>query len=273
MNLEILKVLPAAQSEKPPLLFLHGAFTGAWVWAEHFFGRMAAAGHAAYALSFRGHGRSGGGRGLWDHGLADYVDDACEAIRTIGRAPVLVGHSLGGMVAQLCLGRQALAGLALMASVPHEGLLPDQTRLAVEDPVLWWELAQLSAFGGSAAVWASPRLRRALFDDELPRADADRHLARMEQGSLRALAELQFPRRCESAARLGVPALVLGREDDRLIASGTMSHAARLHGAELHSLPGAAHVLMLEARWRDSADLLTGWLERIFAGRRLTGTG
>ena len=35
MKLEILRALPSAPSAKPPLLFLHGAFSGAWVWAEH----------------------------------------------------------------------------------------------------------------------------------------------------------------------------------------------------------------------------------------------
>lgn len=267
MRLEILEALPAVRSDRPPLLFLHGAFSGAWVWAEHFLGRMAAGGHAAYALSFRGHGRSHGGRGLWDHGLADYVDDTRDAIRSIGSAPVLVGHSLGGMVAQLCLGRQALAGLVLMASAPMAGLMPAQARLALQDPPLWLELAQLSALGWRATAWVSPRLRRALFADELPRAEAERHLARMEPGSLRAIAEAQFPQWPASAARHRVPAIVVGREDDPLIAGETMAHTAWQHGAELHRLPGCAHLLMLEAGWRDSADLLCGWLERTYTGR------
>lgn len=266
IDLEVLEKLPNGAAETPPLLFLHGAFSGAWIWAEHFLVRMAAAGHAAYALSFRGHGRSGGGRGLWDHSLADYVDDVAHAIRSIGRAPVLIGHSLGGLVAQLCLGRQALAGLVMIASVPLEGIWPAQARLALRDPVLWLELLQLSSLGGSVAA-VSPRLRRALFADELPRADAERHLARMEQGSLRAIAELQVPRHCESAARLGIPAMVLGRADDRLIPRGAMAHAAWLHRAELHCLPGCAHLVMLEAHWRESADILADWLSRTFPTR------
>ncbi len=86
MNLEILKALPSAPSAKPPLLFLHGAFSGAWVWAEHVLGFMADRGYAAYALSFRGHGRSEGRGDLDRHGLADYADDVRTAIRSIGGA-------------------------------------------------------------------------------------------------------------------------------------------------------------------------------------------
>ncbi len=263
-GLEILRAVPAARTDKPPLLFLHGAFSGAWVWAEHFLGHLARAGHAAYALSFRGHGNSHGGGGLWEHGLADYVEDACAAVGAIGRAPVLVGHSLGGLVAQLCLGRQALAGLVLMAAVPLEGLLPAHAQLALRDPVLWLELLNMPAFGPGAIAAVSPRLRRALFADELPPGSAERHLARMQQTSLRALAEVQLPRFSDGAGAFAVPALVIGREDDRLIPLDAMRRTAWQHRAELACLPGYAHMTMLEARWRESADALSGWLDRTF---------
>jgi pimeloyl-ACP methyl ester carboxylesterase len=263
MHLEIVNALPAARSNRPPLLFLHGAFSAAWVWAEHFLGFMAQAGYAAHAVSFRGHGASAGSRSLWEHRLEDYVEDAGAAVRALGRAPVLVGHSLGGLIAQLCVGRHAVAGLVLMAAVPLEGLLPAHTQLAMHDPALWLELAQLSTHGRVSAP-VSPRLRRALLADELPRLLADRHLLRMEQESLRVLAELQFPRWPEAMAGTRLPALVIGREDDRLIPSDAVRRTAWLQGAELAVLPGCAHLLMLEGRWREPAELLAGWLHRNF---------
>jgi pimeloyl-ACP methyl ester carboxylesterase len=177
---------------------------------------------------------------------------------------VLIGHSLGGMVAQLCLGRQPLAGLVLMAAVPFEGLIPAQAQLAMRDPALWLELINLPAFGPRVPATVSPRLRRALFADELPRGAAERHLARMQHISLRALAEVQLPRLCDTANNLRIPAFVIGREDDRLIPLDAMQRTAWLHRAELRALPGCAHMTMLEARWRDSAEALTDWLERTF---------
>ena len=64
MRLEIIARAPAAEPRPTPLLFVHGAWHGAWCWDEHFLGYCARRGYAAVALSLRGHGGSGG-RGRW----------------------------------------------------------------------------------------------------------------------------------------------------------------------------------------------------------------
>src|SRR3712207_4595058 len=110
-------------------------------------GFMADRGYAAYALSFRGHGRSEGLGDLARHGLADYADDVRTATRSIGRPPILVGHSMGGLVAQRCLGREQVAGLALMAPVPPEGVMAANAHLVLREPGLWAEIAQAAAVG------------------------------------------------------------------------------------------------------------------------------
>ena len=264
MNLEILKALPSAPSAKPPVLFLHGAFSGAWVWAEHVLDFVAERGHAAYALSFRGHGRSEGRGDLARHGLADYADDVRATIRSIGHPPILVGHSMGGLVAQRCLGRERLAGLALMAPVPPEGVMAANAHLVLREPGLWAEIAQAATVGVGRAAPASSDLRRMLVADDLPPALANTYLFRMQNESRRALAEMQFPGLCLSAAWLGVPAFVVGREGDRLIPLAALKRTAFFHGAALHTLPGEAHALMLEAHWREPAGLLADWLARTY---------
>ena len=57
-----LEVLTAGKpSDRPPLLFVHGSFCGAWIWAEHFLPFFAEAGWECCAVSLRGHGGSEGG--------------------------------------------------------------------------------------------------------------------------------------------------------------------------------------------------------------------
>jgi pimeloyl-ACP methyl ester carboxylesterase len=36
MNLEIISKSPSSEPRPTPLLFVHGAWHGAWCWAEHF---------------------------------------------------------------------------------------------------------------------------------------------------------------------------------------------------------------------------------------------
>ena len=249
------------------MLFLHGAFSGAWVWAEHVLDFMAERGHAAYALSFRGHGRSEGREDLARHGLADYADDVRTAIRYIGRPPVLVGHSMGALVAQRCLGRERLAGLALMAPVPPEGVMAANAHMVLRDPRRLTGIVQAAAVGSPRSTHASSDLRRMMVADDLPPSLADAYLLRMQDESRRALAEVQVPGFCFSAAWLGVPALVVGREGDHFIPAAALRRTAWFHGAALHALPGEAHALMLEARWREPATLLADWLARTFSER------
>ena len=58
MTLEILSRLPKERTTHAPLLFVHGAYTGAWCWDEYFLPYFAERGFEAHAVSLRGHGAS-----------------------------------------------------------------------------------------------------------------------------------------------------------------------------------------------------------------------
>src|SRR5512135_3921785 len=120
MDIEIISSTPNGMpAQATPLLFVHGIYTGAWVWDEHFLPYFAGHGYESHAVSLRGHGGSGGRDRLAWTSLADYVADVAEAVRRIGRPPALVGASMGGMVVQSY--RQAhghVPATVLMASLP-----------------------------------------------------------------------------------------------------------------------------------------------------------
>lgn len=89
----------------------------------HVAARLTTAGHAAYALDHRGHGRSGGRRAFVDR-LGNVLDDldtfvALAASRHPGRPLHLLGHSLGGSFALAYAVRrqERLAGLLLSGPV------------------------------------------------------------------------------------------------------------------------------------------------------------
>ena len=57
-SLELLRRVPSKPTRRPALLFVHGAYVGAWCWDVHFLRHFAARGFPSYALSLRGMGRA-----------------------------------------------------------------------------------------------------------------------------------------------------------------------------------------------------------------------
>ena len=99
-GLEVYSCLPARKTKKLPVLFVHGAFAGGWMWTETFMPFLAKAGYPCYALSLRGHGGSHGRDHLDWHSITDYIADVKAVVDSLRETPVLVGHSMGGCASQ-----------------------------------------------------------------------------------------------------------------------------------------------------------------------------
>lgn len=96
MQLEVISRSPPhpRSDRRVPLVFVHGACGGAWIWDEHFLPYFAARGYVAHAFSLCGHGGSGHRKSVHLTGLADYVSDLNQVVQRLGVTPVLIGHSL-----------------------------------------------------------------------------------------------------------------------------------------------------------------------------------
>ena len=93
----------ANESDFPSVVFLHGVGGAAGVWAPQE-ASFSAAGFAPVALDLPGYGSRCAGHDTGFRGLATDVETTV-AERNLPR-PVLVGHSLGGMIAQTALRRR-----------------------------------------------------------------------------------------------------------------------------------------------------------------------
>ncbi len=104
-------------SRFPPCLLIHGAANSGSVWS-FWQAELSNRGCGSHALDLRGHGRSG----LVDLSitkLQDYVEDVCTVASKISQSPVLIGWSMGGLVAMMAATKvQAKACIALAPSVP-----------------------------------------------------------------------------------------------------------------------------------------------------------
>ncbi|PKO83179.1 MAG: alpha/beta hydrolase [Betaproteobacteria bacterium HGW-Betaproteobacteria-11] len=255
---EILSRLPAAGTavRRTPLLFIHGAFTGAWCWDEHFLTFFAEAGYAAHALSLSGHGASPGRERLDSLSIDDYVADVATAVAALPAPPVLIGHSMGGFVVQKYLERHTAPAAVLMCSVPPQGLLSAAIGLMFSRPGLMKDLNAMLG-GGHVALDA---LRDALFAQPIDVADLKRFHRLAQPESHRALWDMSLFSLPRSASIKRTPLRVQGAEFDHLIPASLVEMTARTYGVEAKIFPAMGHGLMLEHDWPQPAQDILDWL-------------
>jgi non-heme chloroperoxidase len=259
-ELEIVSNVPA-QPRATPLLFIHGAYTAAWCWEETFLPYFAEAGYASYALSLSGHGRSRGREHLDKYGIRDYVRDVREVTASLPAPPVMIGHSMGGMVIQKHLEQASAPGAALLASVPPQGLWGSALGLALRRPGLLADLNTLLG-GGRVALGA---LREALFAQPIDDERLQRIYRRMQRESYRAIWDMTLFDLPRIHRMRQSPLLVLGAEHDHLIPASMVEMTARAYGVAAEIFPGMGHGMMLERDWQRVAERVLSWLGEIGA--------
>lgn len=259
LSLEVMSRYPSKGKRRTPLLFIHGAFTAAWVWSEHFLDWFAERGWPVHAISLRGHGGSEGHELLGQWGIDHYVADVMQVINEIGESPVLIGHSMGGFVAQKCLEQSTFPAAVLMCSVPPKGLLASSISMIWSRPDLLGNLSQLMT-GGPVDI---DSLKDALFAQPASISDLQRYLMLSQVESQRAIWDMTMFNLIHPE-RLGpVPKLVIGAELDHIIPANQVRDTAEIYGVEPVIFPGMGHGLMLERDWSHVAGVINEWLKAV----------
>ena len=107
-----------------PVVMIHGAFCGAWVFDE-WRSLFAHKGFDAHAPNLRHHnGSRDPDPALGTTSVLDYAEDLAAYLDTLDTEPVLIGHSMGGLLAQLLAVRRPVRALVLLAPSAPWGVLP-----------------------------------------------------------------------------------------------------------------------------------------------------
>jgi pimeloyl-ACP methyl ester carboxylesterase len=254
------------------VLLLHGIGGGRSIWDDAASGTtraLAEAGYCAVAVDLPGYGDSAA-MGAPD--LAALVDGVRAVMRTVRRAVaadgarrvVLVGHSMGGMVAQELLARDpaGVDGLVLTCTTASFGKADGAWQAAF----LAERLAPLDA--GLGMVGMAERLVPGLVSPAAPAqalAQARAVMGRVPEATYRAALQAiaGFDRRA-TLATIRVPTLLLAAEHDRTAPPDVMQRmAARIAGSDFVCLPKAGHIANVEAPAAFNAAVLT-FLQRHF---------
>ncbi len=195
--------------------------------------------------------------------IADYVEDVASFVEALNARPILIGHSLGGIVAQKLAARGLATALVLLNGSINWGVLPttDQER----------ELAK--AWISAGAFWEETLLPdfETMSRFGLNKLDSDeqqRVFKRMGPESGRVMFELFFWMFDDSQTTkidynaVTCPVLVVSGTDDLAVPPSTSRLIAGRHGerATFHEASGYGHYLMLEPKWRKVAELCADWI-------------
>ncbi|HYD72696.1 MAG TPA: alpha/beta fold hydrolase, partial [Candidatus Binatia bacterium] len=166
-----------------PVVFVHGAFCGGWAF-DAFREPFEAAGFETHAPNLPFHERGADLEQLAQTGLKDYAQSVSHYVRGLRAPPVLVGHSLGGLVVQLAAIHAPVAGLVLLAPSAPWGVPPT----TLDEQTHQFGLTLLGDY------WRRPippdyRVARSTTLDRLTREDARRAFARFVPESGRAIRE------------------------------------------------------------------------------------
>jgi pimeloyl-ACP methyl ester carboxylesterase len=248
-----------------PLVMLHGAFCGGWAF-ERFRVPFEAAGFAVSAPTLRHHERGADLAALASTSLSDYADDLIQELGAFEVPPILVGHSLGGLLAQMIAARRRVRAAILISPCAPWGVLPTtffelasaQTLLLAGD---YWNTVLKPDYGVAAAHSldrVSRDERKAVFDRFVPESG----LATFEILSW----GLDFRRASYVPAReVTCPLLVLAGSEDKINPASTVKRIAeRYEGRALFEvLDGHSHWPIGEPGWEAVATRALSWLEHI----------
>jgi len=258
MQLETLTHEAKAGLRSTPVLFVHGAWHGAWCWEEHFLPYFAEKGYSSYAVSLRGHGASESPARFRFARIADYVADVAQIVEQLPQPPVLVGHSMGGLVVQKYLEEHTVPAAVLLASVPVKGVLKTTLRIVLRHPL---------AFVKANLTWSlypivgRPRLaREAFFSADISSEKLESYFSRLQDESYLAFLDMMMFN-LPNPEKVQTDLLIMGADDDSIFYPDEVEATARAYKTKPIMFAGMAHDMMLEKGWETVADRILNWLE------------
>jgi len=242
----------------PTIVMTHGAFCGGWAF-DQFREPFEARGWTVLAPDLPGHGAGGGVAGLSMRDYARAIERLCG---DLPERPVLLGHSLGGLVCQLAARQVKPRALVLLAPSAPWGV----AGASIEEAATAFGVAFADPFW-SSAVTPDRGLMRSHSLDRTPKPLRDVILARLAPESGRAIREVlnwwldPFMTTSVGLGALPGPSLALAGDRDVVHSAATVRQIAARVGATYRVMPGMSHWLIGEHGWEHVAETVLSWLE------------
>jgi len=253
---------------RPPVVMIHGAFCAGWAF-ESWCALFKSKGYDAYAPDLRHHGDEGEPpQELGQTSMLDYASDLEIFLDELDEEPILVGHSMGGLLAQMLAARRPVRALVLLAPSAPWGVLPATPFEYASAQALY-----LAGDFWNRRLWPSHWIAAANALDNVPENERQAVLDRFVPESGLATFEtmhwaLDLKRATQIDPRdVACPILCIAGARDRVNSPGTVrSVASRYRGrARYEEIAGHSHWLIGEPGWEKIAALSLDWLDEVLA--------
>lgn len=247
------------------IFMIHGMWGGPWYW-ENYRRVFEREGYRCVAATLPYHDMDP--RGLPDPrlgttGLLDYAEALEQEVRQLGVKPILMGHSMGGLLAQMLGARGLARALVLLTPAAPSGILaltPSVARSFLPIQTTWgfWRKPMRQRLGD--AVYSMLHL--------LPEKERQETYDKFVYESGRASFEIGywfFDSRAASRvdeSRVTCPVLVIAGAEDRMTPASVVRRVARKYKAvaTYKEFENHAHWVVGEPRWQEVAEYIGDWL-------------
>jgi len=243
-------------NQKETILFVHGAWHGKWCWDKYFREEFTNRGYTVVTFDLPGHITSGKIKGINKFSIKDYVNALSVEVSKLDKAPIIVAHSMGGLILQKYLEKGECKKAIFLASVPPYGVINTTLKFARKS-YFYPSLFGLNLYG---LVNSDEKCKEAFFSDSLPQEDIAEHSAKMCSESFRAFLDMLLPW-VKVTEKSKIPILVIGAENDTIFSIKDNEKTAKQYDAELVIIEDIAHDMMLDTNHEKVSTKILEWLQ------------
>lgn len=193
--------------------------------------------------------------------LDQVIESYREVLRQLPEKPIVIGHSMGGLVAQKLLSEGLVAKAVAIDSAPPSGLVVFNWSFIKSNwPVInpFADIDQPVApssgdFQYAFANCLSEEAAQALYQEyAVPES------RRVGRGTRSEVAKIDF-------SKPHGPLLIIAGENDHIIPAALnrknfTKYSDPSSVTDFHQFPGQCHALIVDRNWKDVADYVEGWL-------------
>ena len=249
------------------IVFIHGMFGGSWHWDNYssYFKKL---GYQCYTPTLRHHDidpKDTPDPSLGTTSLLDYTQDLEEYIRKLDEKPLLIGHSMGGLLSQILSARGIASGLVLLTPASPSGI----NALKYSVIKSFWSILTKWGFwrdshriSFKAAVDSMMHL--------LPESTQKSEYERFVYESGRAAFEIGFwyldPRGAAKVdeTKVTCPVLVISGTLDKITPASVVRKVAKKYKtvSTYKEFENHAHWIIGEPGWENIAEFVSGWISQ-----------